>query len=211
MKLKDGPYCVGLKLNRLRIADRMSEQRRYEAASHEVAARLRFEVDKEAPECIGCGMRKEEVHALMNVMRDTYEIQGKARCTASACFKEEPMARLNDFFTPGPGWSTSKPGDMKNSMGLPTRYDKPSPLGAGAAISSTLINTSTITAEKINAASVTMAGDAFDAAEAMRLMNDSVKSFEREYMTDPLGMRQPQAAAPMIDRDTPQTDLDGAW
>lgn len=100
---------------------------------------------------------------------------------------------MNDLFTPG--WTTSKPGDMKNSGGLTTRFAKPA-------------KRPEITPEPRTE---------FDLDLGKRSM--SPEEYNREYVASfapsdsyafikPTDIRPPP---PKINRDAPESAVEDAW
>lgn len=77
-----------------------------------------------SPECNGCAHAKIDAMQAWDHRTAEKSIQLKARCDARTCIHQESnvTSNLSDIFKPG--WTTSKPGDMKNPGGLPTRFGK---------------------------------------------------------------------------------------
>ncbi len=94
--------------------------------------KLDHHVKVNAPDCLDCDRRRLNVSKdRSDFNTDTTVYRLVAHCAHVICTQERKMASNNDIFTPG--WTTSKPGDMKaapdlRQLGEPSRKVPKAPL-----------------------------------------------------------------------------------
>lgn len=130
---------------------------------------------------------------------------------------------ISDIFTPG--WTTSKPGDMKYGAGLETKFSRPSPIASTVEDFKREYLTSpigpAISPEAHERVKATMAKASLDFAElsakglttaAGAISYDKVanSSLTAEAINNSIMAAEAMRAAPKIDRDTPEGAID-AW
>jgi hypothetical protein len=102
---------------------------------------------------------------------------------------------FNSILTPG--WTTSAPGDMKNTSGLTTRFAKQPGKPAPASTSAS-----------------TYSWDSLDALSKAMREPISQEQFKKEYLTSfeaDNSNASFKAPPPKIDRDTPESSEGDAW